>query len=144
MKQKFDLILLDLGYSSYQLEDEERGLSYLSNDQRLDMRFDQSDSNQVDAIELLNNSTELDLCEIFKRFGDEKYCEHLAKAVVNYRIGRVIQTTGELKQAIKEAFPNSNIDEKNNSIKRIFQAIRIATNQELLNLQQFLNRLTRE
>lgn len=76
----------------------------------------------------MNNSTELDLCEIFKRFGDEKYCDKLAKAVVNYRIGRVIQTTGELKQAIKEAFPNSNIDEKNNSIKRIFQAIRIATN----------------
>jgi len=60
--------------------------------------------------------------------------------MVEYRKmkGGMIQTTGDLKQSIREAFPNSARDEKNNMIKRVFQAIRIATNYELLNLQKFL------
>ena len=143
LKDRYDLVLLDLGFSSYQLEDDTRGFSYIrSDDQPLDMRFDsEKDSAEVStASEIVNHATEIELSEIFKKFGEERFHDQLAKKLVDYRKshGGLIQTTGALKEAIREAFPNSARDEKNNMIKRAFQAIRIATNYELLNLQKFM------
>jgi 16S rRNA (cytosine1402-N4)-methyltransferase len=143
VKDRYDLVLLDLGFSSYQLEDDTRGFSYMrSDDQPLDMRFDsEKGSAEVStAGEIVNHATEIELSEIFKKFGEERFHEQLAKKLVDYRKsqGGMIQTTGALKEAIREAFPNSARDEKNNMIKRAFQAIRIATNYELLNLQKFM------
>lgn len=84
------------------------------------MRFDSTNDNQVTALELLNNSTQLDLSEMFKRFGDERFSDQLASKIVKFREGRVIQTTGELKEAIRDAFPTTSYAEKNQTIKRIF------------------------
>ena len=102
------------------------------------MRFD-SEKDHTDlstASDIINHATELELSEIFKKFGEERFHEHLAKKLVDFRKshGGLISTTGDLKEAIRSAFPNSARDEKNNMIKRAFQAIRIATNYELLNL----------
>ena len=138
VKQKFDLALLDLGFSSYQLEDAARGFSYIGPDEQpLDMRYDsQRDSAELcTAKDIINNSSELELDEIFKKFGDERFHAQLAAKIVEAR-GRlgVIGTTGEFKQAIRDGFPNTAKDEKNQMIKRAFQAVRIATNYELLNL----------
>lgn len=81
----------------------------------------------------------MELSQIFKKFGEERFHTLLAKKVVEGRskIG-MIRTTGDFKQVIRDGFPNSARDEKNNIIKRAFQALRIATNYELLNLQKFL------
>jgi 16S rRNA (cytosine1402-N4)-methyltransferase len=68
-KKKFDIALLDLGFSSYQLEDEDRGFSYMQDDQRLDMRYDMSQIDNTNAHDIINNSTEYDLINIFQRFG---------------------------------------------------------------------------
>ena len=68
-KKKFDIALLDLGFSSYQLEDDDRGFSYMQDDQRLDMRYDNTQSDNTNAHDIINNSTEFDLISIFKRFG---------------------------------------------------------------------------
>ena len=76
-KSKFDIALLDLGFSSYQLEDD-RGFSYMSEDQRLDMRYDTSSEDSSTAHDILNNSTEFDLAQIFKKFGEEKNAGKLA------------------------------------------------------------------
>lgn len=145
VNQLHDIALLDLGFSSYQLEDEARGFSYIGNDdQPLDMRFDseRDRSEQSTAFEIINNSQEMELNEIFKRFGDERFHSVLARKIIEARqqAGRAaITTTGEFKQAIRDAFPTSARDEKNQIIKRAFQAIRIATNYELLNLNRFLD-----
>lgn len=70
----------------------------------------------------MNHATELELSEIFKKFGEERFHDQLAKKIVDYRKvnGGLIQTTGDLKHAIRDAFPNSARDEKNNMIKRAF------------------------
>ncbi|CDW88612.1 s-adenosyl-methyltransferase [Stylonychia lemnae] len=139
VKDRYDIALLDLGFSSYQLEDTERGFSYIGPDEQpLDMRFDHNSEKQSSAADIVNNASELELSSIFKKFGDEKYSSQLAKKLIQFRQGKMILTTGQLKEAIRDAFPNSSRDEKNQTIKRIFQAIRISTNYELLNLQTFL------
>ena len=127
--------------SSYQLEDEERGFNFRSycNESSLDMRFDSSPyTNFAAASDIVNNSSKLELIEIFKRFGDERYPERLADQIIKARPGTIISTTGELKEAINEAFNQSGKKERDDTIKRAFQALRIAVNQELLNLQKFL------
>ena len=106
------------------------------------MRFDSENlSSEVStAGDIMNHATEVELSEIFKKFGEERFHDQLARRLVDYRKshGGMIMTTGDLKEAIRSAFPNSARDEKNNMIKRAFQAIRIATNYELLNLQKFM------
>ena len=90
-------------------------------------------------MEIVNGATELELSEIFKKFGEERFHTLLATKLVEGRnkLGK-IQTTGDFKTVLRDAFPNSARDEKNQMIKRAFQALRIATNYELLNLQKFL------
>jgi 16S rRNA (cytosine1402-N4)-methyltransferase len=120
------MALLDLGFSSYQLADESRGFSYIGPDsQPLDMRFDaERDRTELSsAFDIVNSSTELELSEVFKKFGEERFHSDLARKIIQYRQqpGRgAIATTGDLKQAIREAFPNSAKDERNHMIKRAF------------------------
>ena len=86
IKDRFDIALLDLGFSSYQLESQDRGFSYIGPDEQpLDMRFDSGREDQSNACDIINNSTELELSEIFKKFGEERFHELLAKKVVEIR-----------------------------------------------------------
>ena len=103
-KNKFDIALLDLGFSSYQLEDDSRGFSYMSDTQRLDMRYDNSQLDSTSAHDIINNSSEYDLVEIFKRFGQERYSEKIAKNIIEHRRGTMINTTGDLKKIIADTF----------------------------------------
>ena len=123
VKSKFDIGLLDLGFSNFQVMDQERGFSYLpQNDEAyLDMRFDNSsDSQLVTASDIVNGTSELELTQIFQRFGDEKYASKLAKGIIDARQGTIIATTGELKEAIRNSFPQSAASDKNQVIKRAF------------------------
>ena len=123
MSPRFDLGLLDLGFSSYQLEDEERGLSYLpENDEApLDMRFDNSSmSNFVTASDILNTGSQLELQQMFKRFADEQAFNKLSTAIVEARADIVYSTTGDFKEAIQRAFPKAGKDERNRVTKRAF------------------------
>ena len=93
------------------------------------MRFDDSvDSALVTASDIVNGSSELELTQIFQRFGDERYAPKLAQSIIEARHGTIIATTGELKEAIRAAFPQSSNSDKNQVIKRVFQALRIAVN----------------
>ncbi len=84
-KERFDIGLLDLGFSSYQLEDVDRGFSYMpqNSDGQLDMRFDQSsDSQLATASDLVNNASMYELTQIFKNFGDERFASVLAEKII--------------------------------------------------------------
>lgn len=106
----------------------------------LDMRFDQShDSQFATAADLINNSSQYELNQIFKNFGDERFASVLAEKIIAFRQGQIIGTTGDFREAIKLAFPQSSTLERSKVIRRAFQAMRIAVNQEILNLQTFLD-----
>ena len=97
------------------------------------MRYDTSMIDGSTAHDILNNSSEFGLAQIFKKFGEERYPETLASAVVKARQGTIINTTGEFKEIIRKAF-SGHLQDSNQSIKRAFQALRIATNYELANI----------
>ena len=108
VKDRFDIGLLDLGFSNFQVMDEDRGFSYLPDrdESYLDMRFDNSaDSQLVTASDIINGTSEFELTQIFQNFGDERYASKLAKGIIEARQGTIISTTGELKDAIRNAFP---------------------------------------
>lgn len=79
----------------------------MSDDQRLDMRYDATNFDVTSAHDIINNSPEYDLTSIFKRFGEERYAEVLARTVVEYRMDNVINTTGDLKECVKLAMSNT-------------------------------------
>lgn len=137
-KKKFDYILVDLGYNSVQLEDKERGLSYMLLDSPLDMRYDMHNDTKGKASDVLNNLSEYELGEIFKKFGDEKYYEHIAKNVIKFRVDKKFKTVRDFVSVIDETFSNKAID-KFNTYARLFQALRIVCNYEILNIQRFLS-----
>lgn len=126
-------ILVDLGISREQLENGERGFSF-QRDGPLDMRM--SEEIPVTAQDLVNKLSTAELATIFKRYGEERWAERIAKAIVNFRQKRPISTTGELVKIIKKEipFPRRRI----HPATRIFQALRIAVNEELENLDLFL------
>ena len=128
-----DGILLDLGVSSYQLDEAERGFSYM-NDAKLDMRMNRED--KISAYEVVNNYSEDELYRIFVDFGEEKYSRSIAKKICRERINKPIETTLELVDIIKSAMPGKALNEKQHPAKRVFQAIRIEVNQELEKLKQ--------
>ena len=141
-KERFDVGLLDLGFSSYQLEDIDRGFSYMPDNSEgpLDMRFDASlDSQMASASDILNNSSLFELTQIFKTFGEERFASVLAKKIVEARQGTILGSAGDFRDAIKTAFPQSGTHERSKAIRRAFQAIRIAVNYEILNLTTFLD-----
>lgn len=130
---KVDGILLDLGVSSYQLDEASRGFSYMQ-DARLDMRMDKEDT--FSAYDVVNKYDEKKLTAIFKDYGEEKYASKIAKNICEKRKEKDIETSFELIDIIKDAMPKKAIfEEKQHPAKRVFQAIRIEVNNELGNLK---------
>lgn len=130
-----DGAVLDLGVSSYQLDNAERGFSYM-HDAPLDMRMDRSI--QCSAREVVNNYSEDELTKIFYEYGEEKWSRRIAKFIVEARKEREIETTGELAEIIKAAIPKKARIDGGHPAKRVFQAIRIEVNGELRILKKAL------
>lgn len=124
-EKKIDGAVIDLGVSSYQLDNSERGFSYI-NDAPLDMRMDRTQS--LDAYEVVNRYTEEQLAEIIFRYGEERFSRKIAKAICEKRELSPIKTTLELAELIKHNLPKNN---DGHPAKRTFQAIRIEVNDEL-------------
>ena len=118
VNEKVDGILFDLGVSSPQLDDGDRGFSF-HKDAVLDMRMDKN--NPLDARKVVNEYSYNDLVRIFYKFGEEKYSKSIAKAIIN---SRPINTTLELAEIIKESVPIS-YRNKSHPARKVFQAIRI-------------------
>lgn len=125
---KVDGILYDLGVSSPQLDEAERGFSY-HQDAPLDMRMDQT--NPLTAKVVVNEYTYEQLVKIFFRYGEEKFSKQVARLIEKKRVDKPIETTGELVDIIKEAIPAPARRKGGHPAKRIFQAIRIEVNSEL-------------
>ncbi len=125
---KVDGILMDLGVSSYQLDEAERGFSYMK-DASLDMRMDRD--NDFSAYEIVNNYSEDQLYKIIKDYGEERFAKRIANIIVNRRAEKPIETTFELVDIIKAAIPARLRREGPHPAKRTFQAIRIEVNSEL-------------
>lgn len=123
-----DGILYDLGVSSPQLDEAERGFSY-HQDAPLDMRMDQSAP--LSAYQVVNDYSYHDLVKIFFRYGEEKFSKQIARLIERHRADKPIETTGELVEIIKEAIPAPARRKGGHPAKRVFQAIRIAVNDEL-------------
>jgi 16S rRNA (cytosine1402-N4)-methyltransferase len=130
-----DAILLDLGVSSMQLDRPERGFSYAV-DAPLDMRMDPRE--EVSARELVNEAGERELTQIFKRYGEERYARQIARAIGRERRRRPIERTGELVEIIRAAIPAPARFGDGHPAKRVFQALRIAVNDELGELERAL------
>lgn len=133
-----DGMLLDLGVSSYQLDNEERGFSYRF-DTPLDMRMDQRSS--FSAKEIVNEYSEMELFRVIRDYGEDKFAKNIAKHIVAARKDKPIETTGELNEIIKAAIPARMRAEGGHPSKRTFQAIRIECNHELEVLKDSLTEL---
>lgn len=133
-----DGILMDLGVSSPQFDEGERGFSYRFNGP-LDMRMDQSQS--VTAAYIVNHYTYEELKQIFKEYGEDPDSARVAKAICLAREEKPIETTQELVDIIKEAKPAHSLSKKGHPAKQIFQALRIETNDELGMLKKALSEL---
>ena len=123
-----DGILLDLGVSSPQLDDGERGFSYMT-DAPLDMRMNSQD--KLSAYEVVNTWSQEELKRILFEYGEERYAPRIASAICRRREEKPIETTLELVDVIRSAMPPQALREKQHPAKRSFQAIRIAVNDEL-------------
>lgn len=134
-----DGFLLDLGVSSHQLDEGERGFSYRQ-DALLDMRMDHTKG--FTAAELVNSWTEEELARIIWDYGEERWAKRIAQFIVETRRKAPIRTTGELVDIIKRAIPKGARQEGPHPAKRTFQAIRIAVNDELGALAETLEKLT--
>jgi 16S rRNA (cytosine1402-N4)-methyltransferase len=130
-----DAILLDLGVSSMQIDRPERGFSYAV-DAPLDMRMDPSAD--VTAAGIVNEAAERDLATIFKRYGEERYARQIARAIVRRRKERRFERTSDLVETIKAAIPAPARFGDGHPAKRVFQALRIAVNDELGSLEAAL------
>jgi 16S rRNA (cytosine1402-N4)-methyltransferase len=130
-----DAILLDLGVSSMQIDRPERGFSYAT-DAPLDMRMDPS--SEVSAAAVVNTWDERELATIFRRYGEERYAGPIARAIVKRRAEREFSRTGELVDVIKLAIPTPARFGEGHPAKRVFQALRIAVNDELAQLEAAL------
>lgn len=128
-------ILLDLGVSSPQFDEADRGFSYRY-DARLDMRMDQSQA--LSAWDVVNDWDAEALCDIFYRYGEEKFARAIARKIEQERKHKPIDTTGELVNVIKQALPERELRKKGHPAKRVFQAIRMAVNDEQAELEQVL------
>ncbi len=134
--ERVDGILLDLGLSSLQLNDPNRGFSFRE-DGPLDMRMDRSQ--RPTAAEWLASATQAEITAALRRFGEERYAPLIARAIVAERERRPIETTGELRRIVHRAVPARYFAQAIDPATRTFQAIRIAINRELENLQDGLS-----
>ena len=130
-----DAILLDLGVSSMQIDRPERGFSYAV-DAPLDMRMDPSAD--VTAAGIVNEAAERDLVTIFRRYGEERYAKQIARAIVRRRKEQRFERTSDLVETIKAAIPAPARFGDGHPAKRVFQALRIAVNDELGSLEAAL------
>lgn len=126
---KVDGILLDLGVSSYQIDNGERGFSYMHNG-KLDMRMDNTTG--ITACDIINEYSLEELIRIFKEYGEEKFASKIAKEIVTQREKKKIETTFELNQIIEKVKPYT---KKGHKSKQVFQALRIEVNKEIVNLE---------
>ena len=126
---KVDGILLDLGVSSYQIDNGERGFSYMHNG-KLDMRMDNKTG--ITACDIVNEYSLEELIRIFKEYGEEKFASKIAKEIVTQREKKKIETTFELNQIIEKVKPYT---KKGHKSKQVFQALRIEVNKEIVNLE---------
>ena len=126
---KVDGILLDLGVSSYQIDNGERGFSYMHNG-KLDMRMDNTTG--ITACDIINEYSLEELTRIFKEYGEEKFASKIAKEIVTQREKKKIETTFELNQIIEKVKPYT---KKGHKSKQVFQALRIEVNKEIVNLE---------
>ena len=136
--EKIDGMMLDLGVSSYQLDNQERGFSYRY-DTPLDMRMDMRQN--MSAKEIVNNYSEMELFRVIRDYGEDKFAKNIAMHIVRARADKPIETTGELNEIIKAAIPAKMRAEGGHPSKRTFQAIRIECNRELEVLKESLEEL---
>lgn len=134
--EKADGIVLDLGVSSFQLDNAERGFSY-KYDTALDMRMDKRQS--LTAADIVNGYTQTQLYHVIRDYGEEQFAQNIAKHIVNARKDKPVETTGELNEIIKAAIPAKLRATGGHPSKRTFQAIRIECNQELEVLKESLD-----
>ena len=132
---KVDGILADLGVSSPQFDQGDRGFSYRF-DAKLDMRMDQNAN--LSAYEIVNTYSLIDLTRIFREYGEEKYAYEIAKRIVREREQKPVETTFELVDIIKRSLPSKELSKKGHPAKQVFQALRIETNRELEVLETML------
>ncbi len=130
-----DMVYLDLGVSSMQIDAWERGFSY-SYDAPLDMRMDPGQ--ELDARAVVNDWDERRLANAFQRYGEERFARAIARAIVKRRESSPFETTGELAETIKSAVPAPARFGGGHPAKRVFQAIRIVVNDELGSLERAL------
>lgn len=133
--EEIDGFIMDLGFSSNQVDDEERGFSYQA-DADLDMRMDRRQ--KLTAKFIVNHWSEKDIFQIIKEYGEEKWASRIAKFIAQERVRQPIQTTEELVQVIKAAIPAGARRQGPHPAKRTFQALRIAVNDELNVLKKAL------
>ncbi|MDO4262338.1 MAG: 16S rRNA (cytosine(1402)-N(4))-methyltransferase RsmH [Eubacteriales bacterium] len=131
-----DGIVLDLGVSSYQLDEPERGFTYRE-DAPLDMRMDRRQ--EKTARDIVNGYSETDLYRVIRDYGEDKFAKNIAKHIVQARESAPIETTGELVEIIKRAVPARVRMQKGHPAKQTFQAIRIELNRELEVLRDSLD-----
>ena len=130
-KEKYDVIIFDLGVSSNQIDNPERGFSF-QQDGPLDMKMGSSNLN---AFEVINSFDEKKLADIFYEFGEEKYSRRIAKNIVINRTKKIIENTLELSDIIKKSVPTKNNFKKIHPATKTFQALRIFINDELNELK---------
>lgn len=131
---KFDGILADLGVSSYQLDNADKGFTYRE-DAPLDLRMDRN--SELTAADILNNYDEKEIARILFEYGEEKKSRKIASIICRKRSEIKIETTGQLKKLIAEITPSNFL---NKSLSRIFQALRIEVNNELEELKFFITK----
>jgi 16S rRNA (cytosine1402-N4)-methyltransferase len=127
-----DVVLLDLGLSSMQVDRPERGFSYAT-DAPLDMRMDSSD--ELSAAEIVNTWDERDLEIIFRRYGEERYARQIARGIARRRRDAPIERTGQLADVVRASIPAPARFGEGHPAKRVFQALRIEVNHELESLE---------
>ena len=133
---KIDGVLIDLGISSYQIDEGKRGFSFLHNG-RLDMRMGQ-DEDTLTAFDIVNSYGEEKLIDIFYKYGEEEFAKVIARNIVKKRQEKQIETTFELRDIIEESLPKKVIYSRGGASKKVFQAIRIEVNGELVGLDKCL------
>lgn len=128
-----DGAIMDLGVSSYQLDNKDRGFSYIQ-DAPLDMRMSTKDP--ISAYDVVNTYSEENLTDIFFSYGEEKFSKRIAAEIIKRRNISPIKTTGELSQLISDVIPQKTMQKGSHPAKRVFQAIRIEVNGELKDLKK--------
>jgi len=134
-----DGVLLDLGMSSLQLDYSGRGFSF-SRDEPLDMRMDPEGTNP-DAADLINSLSERELENLLRRYGEERHAKRIAKAIVKARSEAPIKTSSQLAALVRAVYPPARGPVARHPATRTFQALRIAVNRELENLESFLKQV---